>query len=173
MLPSPIYLTLPYPPSTNHMYLRMRNGGVSLTPEAVLYRQSVRARLNGQEPLDGPVCVRVDVYRPRRHGDLDNVLKSLLDSLSSGPDGSGLYHDDRQVTHLIARRYDDRAQPRVELIVSPVDRCGCTLGDTLDRVDTALGFKVSTLGAEMGTMTTWDTAELLIEQEYRALLGGE
>ena len=87
----PIYLTLPYPPSTNHMYQRMRNGGVALTPDAVLYRHSVRARLNGQEPLDGPVCVRVDVYRPRRHGDLDNVLKSLLDSLRSGPDGSGVY----------------------------------------------------------------------------------
>lgn len=155
------------------MYVRMRYGGVALTPDAVLYRHSVRARLNGQLPFDGPVCVKVDVYRPRRHGDLDNVLKALLDSLNSGPDGNGIYHDDRQVTHLVARRYDDKAQPRVELVVSPVDRCGCTLWDTVNSVDTDLGFKVSTLGAEMGTMTTWDTLELLIEQKYGSLLGSQ
>jgi Holliday junction resolvase RusA-like endonuclease len=108
------------------MYTRLRSGGVALTAEAVYYRHSVRARLNGQAPLTGPVCVKADVYRPRRHGDLDNVLKSLLDSMNSGPDGCGLYHDDAQVIHLVARRFDDKAQPRVELIVSSADDCGCT-----------------------------------------------
>jgi len=119
-------VTLPYPPSTNHLYARNRHG-VVLTPEAVFYRLSVRARLNGQQPFDGPVCVRADVYRPRRHGDLDNVLKALLDSLISSPDGNGIYHDDSQVVHLVARRYDDKRAPRVEVTVSTVDVCGCDL----------------------------------------------
>jgi Holliday junction resolvase RusA-like endonuclease len=100
MRPSPIFLTLPYPPSVNHMYVRTRGGWLGLSPDAALYRATVRSLLSGSQPImEGPVSLRVDVYRRRRHGDLDNTLKALLDALN------GLvYRDDSQVVEILARR---------------------------------------------------------------------
>lgn len=109
----PARVVLPYPPSVNH-YWRVVRGRPILSAEARAYKVGVllRARTQGMTPLDGPVCVSVTVYRPRRIGDLDNVLKGLLDALRGVA-----YADDKQVVEIHARRLDDAANPRVEVTV--------------------------------------------------------
>ena len=104
-------LVLPYPPTVNHMYRRAR-GHLALTPEAIAFRQAVRmiAHVQAIKPISGPVAVFVDVYRPRKRGDLDNLLKAVLDALNGVA-----YVDDDQVQQLHAIRYDDKRAPRVEV----------------------------------------------------------
>ena len=106
-------LILPYPPTVNHMYRRSR-GHLSLTPEALAFRHAVRmiAMVQGVTPVSGPVAVFLDVYRPRRRGDLDNILKATIDALNGVA-----YLDDQQVEQITAVRYDDKRAPRVEVSV--------------------------------------------------------
>jgi crossover junction endodeoxyribonuclease RusA len=108
-----ITLVLPYPPTVNHMYRRAR-GHLALTPEALAFRHAVRliAIAQGVTPVTGPVAVFVDVYRPRKRGDLDNLIKATLDALNGVA-----YRDDDQVTQIHAERYDDKRAPRVEVVV--------------------------------------------------------
>ena len=108
-----ITLVLPYPPTVNHMYRRAR-GHLALTPEALAFRHAVRmiAMVQGVTPITGPVAVFLDVYRPRRRGDLDNLLKATLDSLNGVA-----YRDDQQVEQITAVRYDDKRAPRIEVSV--------------------------------------------------------
>ena len=108
-----ITLILPYPPTVNHMYRRAR-GHLALTPEALAFRHAVRmiAMVQGVKPITGPVAVFLDVYRPRRRGDLDNLLKATLDSLNGVA-----YRDDQQVEQITAVRYDDKRAPRIEVSV--------------------------------------------------------
>jgi len=111
-----ITLVLPYPPTVNHMYRRAR-GHLALTPEALAFRHAVRmiAMVQGVTPILGPVAVFLDVYRPRRRGDLDNILKATLDALNGIA-----YRDDEQVCRIEANRYDDKRSPRVEVSVVPL-----------------------------------------------------
>ena len=108
-----ITLVLPYPPTVNHMYRRAR-GHLALTPEALAFRHAVRmiAMVQGVTPITGRVAVFLDVYRPRRRGDLDNILKATLDALNGIA-----YRDDEQVQQITAVRYDDKRAPRVEVSV--------------------------------------------------------
>ena len=108
-----ITLVLPYPPTVNHMYRRAR-GHLALTPEALAFRHAVRmiAMVQGVTPICGPVAVFLDVYRPRRRGDLDNILKATLDALNGIA-----YRDDQQVEQITAVRYDDKRAPRIEVSV--------------------------------------------------------
>ena len=108
-----ITLVLPYPPTVNHMYRRAR-GHLALTPEALAFRHAVRmiAMVQGVTPITGSVAVFLDVYRPRRRGDLDNILKATLDSLNGVA-----YRDDQQVEQITAVRYDDKRAPRIEVSV--------------------------------------------------------
>ncbi len=68
------------------------------------------ARTEKLRPLEGAVSIRIDVYRPRQSGDLDNRLKAILDALQ----GTG-FHNDSQIVEIIARRFDDPKHPRVEV----------------------------------------------------------
>lgn len=73
------------------------------------------ARANGF-PLAGDVAVRLDVYRVARRGDCDNFAKSVLDGMRRI-----VFADDRQVQRLDVRMFVDRARPRVEVRVGPVE----------------------------------------------------
>ena len=108
-------LTLPYPPSSNR-YWRHYRGVTVISDEARAYRTGVYmiSCAAGAVPLDGPVCLTVTVYRPRKSGDLDNRLKVLLDALQGTA-----YQDDKQVRELHAYLRDDKDNPRVEVRVVP------------------------------------------------------
>jgi Holliday junction resolvase RusA-like endonuclease len=81
-----VRLELPLPPSANHRYVRRRDGGLALTPEAREYDVVVYAALGACRPQVSrgvPVTVSVELVVDHWYRrDLDNVLKQILDSLS-------------------------------------------------------------------------------------------
>lgn len=109
-------ITLDVGPSANR-YWRMVNGRMVRSREATDYKHYVAllCATAGFVPLDGNVCLSVDVYRPAKRGDLDNFLKVVGDALIGFA-----YHDDSQVVELRARRFDDPQCPRFEIEVTPL-----------------------------------------------------
>ena len=65
------------------------------------------------EPLTTPLCISIDFYRPRKAGDLDNLLKATLDSLTGIA-----YIDDKQIVRITANRYDDKHNPRAVVTIT-------------------------------------------------------
>lgn len=108
-----IRLTLPYPPTANR-FRSVCNGRMIVTEEARAYKVAAGwiAKSKGVKCLSCPVVVSVDVYRPRKSGDLDNTLKVSLDSLTGI-----LYDDDKQIVEIHARRFEDRLNPRLEITI--------------------------------------------------------
>jgi len=106
-----IELTLPYPPTLNNMFITRGRFRV-LSPKARAYKEEVikLAQIARIKPIDGNVSVAMDIYRPRKVGDIDNLTKCAFDSLK------GLaWHDDKQVVELHLFRFDDKDNPRLEL----------------------------------------------------------
>lgn len=111
-----IKLKLPYPPSVNGAYAVVRGRKV-LSANGRDYKANVgvecmAARLR---PFQGNVAIRLDVYRPRRTGDLDNVQKLLFDALKGHA-----WNDDKQIVEIHAYRHDDKKDPRVEIEIEQV-----------------------------------------------------
>lgn len=110
--------TLPYPPSVN-AYLRYTSRGVYLTKQAKQYKTAVGWKLfaQGVRPIKKPekVVLTVKAFRPRASGDLDNILKVLIDALNKVA-----FEDDSQVIELHCYRADDRLNSRVEVTVTQV-----------------------------------------------------
>ncbi len=93
---------LPFPPSVNH-YWRMWRGRIVISPEGRAYRERVTGILRsaGVQPMSGSLAVSIEAYPPdRRRRDLDNLQKSLLDSLQHG----GAFHDDAQIVWLLIEK---------------------------------------------------------------------
>ncbi len=109
-------LVLPYPPSLNRLYRTVR-GRPILSKEARQYRAAVQQQLAGMrlKASSSPVALSIALYRPRRAGDADNALKALLDALNGL-----LWVDDSQIVEIHLWRRDDKARPRVELLVEEV-----------------------------------------------------
>jgi crossover junction endodeoxyribonuclease RusA len=108
-----IGLVLPLPPSANR-YWRQGGGRIYVSEEARSYREEVSliCYQKGIKPLSGTVSVSVNIYRAQRRGDTDNFLKIALDSLKHH-----CYADDDQIVQIIANRYDDKRNPRLEVTV--------------------------------------------------------
>lgn len=112
------WIVAPYPPSVNNLYFdAVRKGRVFriLTTEGKKYKSDVATlgRAAGyKKPLPEyvPVIFRVEIYRPRKIGDLSNCLKVLEDALSGV-----CYIDDKQIVEIHARRFDDKKNPRAEV----------------------------------------------------------
>lgn len=95
-----------------------RSVRVLLSKEGRAYKSAVAtifAMREYSKPVQGSVRVTMHLYRARKSGDLDNRIKALLDALK------GLaFVDDDQVVEIHAYRYDDKANPRVEVAIEPV-----------------------------------------------------
>jgi crossover junction endodeoxyribonuclease RusA len=97
-------LELPYPPSINH-YWRRVGARTLISREGRRFRGRVVAIVAALRPvpMNGSLEVEIDVYPPdRRRRDIDNLIKSVLDSLEHG----GVYPDDSQVVHLTIRKQE-------------------------------------------------------------------
>lgn len=107
-------LTLPYPPSANK-YWRMWKGRILVSAEARQYKLDIAtlARIAGLRPLDVPVILSLDIYRPAKRGDLSNRIKILEDALQGVA-----YDDDSQIVEITARRFEDKKEPRVEVTIT-------------------------------------------------------
>lgn len=107
-------LTLGYPPSANR-YWRVFQGIARLSQEARSYKAGVVMKAKGLrlgKPLTSPVAMTLNVYRPRKAGDLSNRLKVLEDALQGVA-----FDDDDQVVEIHMYRHDDKENPRVEVVI--------------------------------------------------------
>ncbi len=111
--------TLPYPPSANAYWRFVAIRGrpvVLVSREAREYKKTVALMLKTSPRITGTVGLRLNVFRPRKSGDLDNTIKVLLDSLKGI-----LFEDDKQVVEITAKRWDDKENPRVLVQVIPLN----------------------------------------------------
>ncbi len=106
-------LVLPYPPGDNHLYAVVR-GRKILSAEGRAFKARVAwlAKMARIKPLAGDVVAHVALYRPRKAGDLTRAFKVMFDALNGWA-----YGDDKQIVELHARRFEDPANPRVEVRV--------------------------------------------------------
>jgi len=112
--------TLPFPPSANRYWRFPRGLGYPLvSAEARQYKReaALEAVRQGMTPLDGHVQVRIYAYRPSKRGDLDNMIKVVLDSLKGIA-----WRDDDQIVFLTAARLEGKANPRLEIEVMEADQ---------------------------------------------------
>lgn len=109
--------TLPYPPTVN-LYWRHIGHKTLISAAGRKYKIDAgnAALRDGMTVIEGPVEVSLTVYRPRKVGDLDNVLKALLDSLKGIA-----FVDDAQIVAIHAFRDDDKHNPRAEVEVRPAE----------------------------------------------------
>lgn len=105
-------LILPFPPSANRYWRSAPGKGLVPSAEAEAYKQLVARTAPRNVALFGDVRVVLNVFRPRRTGDLDNCQKVLFDALRGIA-----FLDDAQVKAIIAERFDDPGDPRVELVL--------------------------------------------------------
>lgn len=123
-----ISLTLPFPPSVNHLYEpRKINGRTKIVKTAkanvfeqecwfVLAKQGYYSNMMDRRSVpDGPLTVMLTYYVPdRRKRDLDNLQKAALDLISKA-----LGFDDSEIQTLTLKKFLDRSNPRCEVIIWP------------------------------------------------------
>ena len=121
-------LTLPIPPSANHIWRKYKNR-VVLAPEVDVFRAEVWVAFQGWRaknpcwtmrfPLKGRLSVSLTLVCPnRQHRDLDNLFKATLDALTHAK----VWQDDSQVAELHATRAGiDADNPRLVVVVMPLD----------------------------------------------------
>lgn len=104
-------LVVPYPPTINAAWKPWQSRLVKTTKAKQFARGvALFAAKSGVKPIDGPLYVAVELYRPRRAGDIDGPIKCLLDSLNGVA-----WKDDSQIIRLLVQRFDDKHNPRAEV----------------------------------------------------------
>lgn len=72
-------------------------------------------QIAGVKPFIGDVAVSIQVYRPRRVGDLDGTFKAAFDALKGHA-----FNDDKQIVEIHATRHEDKFNPRIEIEIRPL-----------------------------------------------------
>ena len=75
-------LTLPLPPSANTLYIKGSHIALSEAHRAWRELCAFVCLAAGVKPTSLVVAVRIDIYRKRRLGDIDNRAKTILDGLN-------------------------------------------------------------------------------------------
>lgn len=122
-----VRLVLPYPPGVNEYWKPFAPPkGPARTIVSTIgreYRAAVREMLRGElgPLLEGPLRIDLDVFRPRRAGDVDRHSKVLFDVLQEDAEEgwSGLYRKDSQAYRLRAEHWDhESSHPRVQVTIT-------------------------------------------------------
>lgn len=114
-------LTLPMPVSVNQYYRAILRGRICcsiLSKKGREFKERIANLVSDsqKQPTDKPVMVVIKLYPPdRRKRDLDNYLKSLLDSLTGIA-----YVDDSQINCLAISREDVVKGGKVEIKIKEI-----------------------------------------------------
>ena len=99
---SAICIELPFPVTVNHYWDIFPNKHtgrqiVKISDRGLEYRRAVMMLVSVKEPFRRRLSLKVVAHMPdRRARDLDNLLKSIQDSLAH----AGAYVDDKQIDHM-------------------------------------------------------------------------
>jgi crossover junction endodeoxyribonuclease RusA len=126
-----IDLTLPWPCSVNHYWVRTHHGGMMISAAGRAFRDSVILIVRKLEGKDwkiigeprrlGPIMVQIKAYPPdRRRRDLDNICKGILDALQH----AGCYDDDSQIDMLMVERGPMIKGGKIHVFISDYARKG-------------------------------------------------
>lgn len=111
-------ISLPYPPSGNHMWKHAK-GKHYLTKEATSYYEQVAWVIKSAGMAMGLECrleVEVDIYPPdKRKRDLSNVIKVVEDGCTK----AGLWLDDSQIDRLVLQRMPSIKGGAIALRIAP------------------------------------------------------
>jgi Holliday junction resolvase RusA-like endonuclease len=122
-----VRLVLPYPPGVNEYWkpfappkgkARLINTTIGREYKAVV-REMLRTRLG--QLLEAPLRMDMDVFRPRRAGDVDRHTKVLFDVLQRDEEEGwpGVYRNDSQAFRLRVENWDHEPNnPRVQVTVT-------------------------------------------------------
>jgi crossover junction endodeoxyribonuclease RusA len=116
--------SLPWPPSNNRYYRHIAKGAHAgrtlLSFEGRDYREAVKAIVgarSAEKALECRLLVRIYAFPPdARRRDLDNLLKSVLDSLQH----ANVYKDDSQIDSLIIHRQGKISGGRLYVFVEEI-----------------------------------------------------
>ena len=94
-----ILLTLP--PSTNTIYKMTRTGRVYLNKSHLAFKDYVNKALSKEDIKisDKKLCLEISFCGCRTNADIDNMLKSLFDSMNGI-----VYEDDKQIYKIIVTK---------------------------------------------------------------------
>jgi crossover junction endodeoxyribonuclease RusA len=96
-----------------------KKGGGRYTPQrsrAFRERVQVYALKAKVRRLTGPLVLTLHFYRAdERRVDIDNLTKQIADALNGIA-----WHDDEQITQLMAQKAIDRAYPRTEVCIERI-----------------------------------------------------
>lgn len=113
-----IMLSIPYPPSGNHMWKHAK-GKHYLTDQARRYYEQVAWIIKSSGlamGLEDRLLVEVDIYPPdKRKRDLSNVIKVVEDACTK----AGLWQDDSQIDRLVLQRMPPIKDGAIALRVAP------------------------------------------------------
>jgi len=111
-------LTLPFPVSVNQYYRSIPRGkfcSVILSQKGREFKAKVKSMVDAS-PTDQPVLVMIKLYPPtKRKYDVDNMLKSLLDSLIGIA-----YEDDSQISCLAVSKEEVVSGGKCEIKIREV-----------------------------------------------------
>lgn len=112
-----LVLILNYAPSVNHYWLANGNRRY-ISPRGRAFRQHVIDSCPANHrAFGGRLAVSINVWPPdHRRRDIDNILKSLLDSLEH----AGAYVNDSQIDKLLVIRRDVVPGGKIEVTIEPL-----------------------------------------------------
>ena len=103
---------------------RVVGGHVYYHARDIEWRETIRWTLlslfQNRKQYEGPLEVRVKFYRKlnpssKQYGDIDNLLKGLFDGMNGI-----IFKDDSQIVKVVAEKYCDKENPRVEAEIVPL-----------------------------------------------------
>ncbi len=115
-----ITISLPLPPTINHMYGQRRGGGRFIKPAGIAFREAVAEIVaEAQLPtLLKRVRLIVGIYpATRARQDLDNRSKALQDALTH----AGVFLDDEQIDELTLIRKEVVKGGKVVVVITEID----------------------------------------------------
>ncbi len=101
-------------PSKSNCYriIKLGNGSLAKTSALKAYEENFYMQVGAcrGDMVSGFFEFEIDVYYPSNRSDLDNSLKVVLDCLQKAK----VIKNDNRCTHIIARKFIDKASPRIE-----------------------------------------------------------